>query len=143
MPYWNNTYEHTSTINKTIGVVTYHLRKFAYNNGYQETIKNKPFFANYGINPEYEMIGHLIEGKQVEPKEITQLHESLREEMVAPQIRQKEYYDLHREPDPNLQAGDMILLLPRNIKTTRTSKKLDYKKIGQFEILEKSLDKRI
>jgi len=34
------------------------LAEFAYNNGYQETIKNTPFFANYGINLEYEMIGH-------------------------------------------------------------------------------------
>jgi len=39
------------------------LAEFAYNNGYQETIKNTPFFANYGIHPEYEMIGHLIQGK--------------------------------------------------------------------------------
>jgi len=37
------------------------LAEFAYNNGSQETIKNTPFFANYGINPEYEMIGHLIQ----------------------------------------------------------------------------------
>jgi len=33
--------------------------EFAYNNGYQETIKHTPFFTNYGINPEYEAIGHL------------------------------------------------------------------------------------
>jgi len=26
--------------------------EFAYNNGYQETIKSTPFFANYGITPE-------------------------------------------------------------------------------------------
>jgi len=54
------------------------LAEFAYNNGYQENIKNTPFFANYGINPEYEMIGHLIQGKQTKPEEMTQLHESLR-----------------------------------------------------------------
>jgi len=79
------------------------LAEFAYNNGYQETIKNTPFFANYGINSEYEMIGHLIQGKQKELEEITQLHESLRNQMVAAQLRQKDYYDLHRKPDPNLQ----------------------------------------
>ena len=66
-----------------------------------------------------------------------QLHESLRDEMVAAQLRQKEYYDLHRKPDPNLQSGDMVWLLPRNIKTTRPSKKLDSKKIGPFKILAK------
>jgi len=81
------------------------------------------------------MIGHLIHGKRTKPEEMTQLHESLGEEMVAAQLRQKEYYDLHRKPDPNLQSGDMVWLLPRNIKTTRPSKKLDYKKIGPFKIL--------
>jgi len=113
------------------------LAEFASNNGYQATIKNTPFFANYRINPEYEMIGHLIQGKQTERGEMTQFHESLRNEMVAAQLRQKEYYDLHRKLDPNLQSGDMVWLLPRNIKTTRPSKKLDYKKIGPFEILAK------
>ena len=68
---------------------------------------------------------------------MTQLHESLRNKMVAAQLRQKEYYDLHRKPDPNLQSGDMVWLLPRNIKTTGPSKKLDYKKIGPFKILGK------
>jgi len=101
------------------------LAEFAYNNGYQETIKDTPFVANYGINPEYEMIGHLIQGKQTKPEEMTQLHESWRNEIVAAQLRQKEYYDLHRNPDPNLQPGDMVWLLPRNVKITRRSKKLD------------------
>jgi len=83
------------------------------------------------------MIGHLIQGKQTKPEEMSQLHESLKNEMVATQLRQKEYYDLHRKPDPNLQSGDMVWLLPPNIKTTSPSKKLDYKKIGQFKILAK------
>jgi len=113
------------------------LAEFAYNNGYQETIKNTPFFANYGINPEYEMISHLIQGKQTKPEEMTCSHESLRNEMVAAQLQQKEYYDLRRKPNPNLQSGDMVWLLPRNIKTTRPSKKLDYKQIGPFKILAK------
>jgi len=83
------------------------------------------------------MIGHLIQGKQTKPGEMSHLHESLRNEMVAAQLRQREYYDLHRKPDPNLQSGDIVWLLPRNIKTTRPSKKLDYKKIGQVKILAK------
>jgi len=113
------------------------LAEFTYNNGYQETIKNTPFFANYRINPEYEMIGHLIQGKQTKPEEMSQLHESLRNEMVAAQLRQKEYYDLHRKRDLEQHSGDMVWLLPRNMKTTRPSKKLDYKKIGPFKMLAK------
>jgi len=47
------------------------LVKLAYNNGYQQTITNTPLFANYGTQPEYEMIGHLIQGKQTKPEEMT------------------------------------------------------------------------
>jgi len=45
-----------------------HLVEFVYNNRYQETIKSASFFGNYGINHEYEMIGPLIQGKEVELK---------------------------------------------------------------------------
>ena len=55
--------------------------------------------------------------------------------MVAAQLRQKEYYDVHRKPNPNLQSGDMVWLLSHNIKTTRPLQKLDDKKIGPFKIL--------
>ena len=114
------------------------LPEFLYKNGYQETIKNTRFFTNDGINPELKMIAPLIQGKQTKPEEMSQLHELLRNEMVAAQLRQKEcYYALHRKPDPNQQSGDMVWLLPHNIKTTRPSKKLDYKKIGTFKILAK------
>jgi len=47
------------------------VAEFEYNNGYQETIKNTSFFANYGTNPECEMIGHLIQGKQTKQEEMT------------------------------------------------------------------------
>jgi len=83
------------------------------------------------------MIVYLIQGKQTKPEEMRHLHELLRNEMVAAQLRQKEYYDLQRKPDPNLQSGDMVWLLPRNIKNTWPSKKLDYKNIGPLEILAK------
>jgi len=101
------------------------LAEFAYNSRYQETNKNKPFFGNYGINPEYEMIGHLIQGKQTKSEEKTQLHKLLRTIRVAAQLRQGEYYTLRRKLDPNLPSGDMGLVLPRNIRTTRPWKKLD------------------
>jgi len=45
--------------------------------------------------------------------------------MVVAKLRQNEYYDLYRKPDPNLQSGDMVWWLPRNMRTTRPWKKLD------------------
>jgi len=111
--------------------------EFAYNNGYQETIKHTPFFANYGTNPEYQAIGHLMGGNITPHEEMSLLHDVLRAEMGEAQLRQKEYYDQHRKPDPNLKSGDMVWFLTRNVRTTRPCKKLDYKKIGPFKILAK------
>jgi len=111
------------------------MAEFAYNNGYQESIMRTPFFANYGVNPEYQIIGHLMQGKITPPEEMSQLHDTLQAEMTEAQLRHNEYYDAGRKPDPNLQSGDKVWLLPRNIRTTRPCKKLDYKKIGPFKIL--------
>jgi len=101
------------------------IAEFAYNNGYQESIKRTPFFANYGVNPEYQTIGHLMQGKITPPENMSQLHDTLQGEMTEAQLRHKEYYDAGRKPDPNLQSGDSVWLLPRNIRTTRPCKKLD------------------
>jgi len=111
------------------------MAEFAYNNGYQESIKHTPFFENYGTNLEYQAIGHLIQGETTSPEDMSQLHDTLQAEMTEAQMRDKEYYDAQRKPDPNLQQGDMVWLVPRNIRTTRPCKKLDYKKIGPFKIL--------
>jgi len=111
------------------------MAEFAYNNGYQESTKHTPFFANYGTNPEYQAIGHLIQGRMTSPEDMSQLHDTLQAEMTEAQMRHKEYYDAQRKPDPNLQQRDMVWLLQKNIRTTRPCRKLDYKKIGPFNIL--------
>ena len=66
-----------------------------------------------------------------------ELHDTLLAEMATAQIRHKKNYDQHRKPDPNLESGDMLRLLPCNIHTRRPSKKLDRKKIGPFKITAK------
>jgi hypothetical protein len=38
---------------------------------------------------------------------------------------------------PSLKKGDKVYLLRKNIKTKRLSNKLNFKKLGLFEILEK------
>ena len=42
------------------------LAEFAYNNGYQETIKTTPFFATYGQNPESEIRGVMRPDKVID-----------------------------------------------------------------------------
>ena len=77
------------------------LVEFAYNNGYQETIKTTPFYANYRRNPEHQLMNHLITKKETSVKDIENLHQTLQEEMTTAELRQKENYDKHRKPDPN------------------------------------------
>ena len=101
-------------------------------------IKTTPFYTNYGIHPEHEAIGYMIQWKNTSTEDMSQLREVLRTEIVAAQLRQKEYYDQYRKPDPNLQSGDMVWFLPRNVHTTRPSRKLDYKKMGPTRSWQKS-----
>jgi len=105
------------------------MAEFAYNNEYQESIKRRPFFANNGVNPEYQTMGHLMQAKITPGEDMSQLQDTLQAEMTEAQLRHKEYYDAGRKPYPNLQSGDIVWLLPTNIRTTRPCKKLDYKKI--------------
>jgi hypothetical protein len=49
----------------------------------------------------------------------------------------KRYYDKKRIEGPILKGGDKIYLLRRNIKIKRPSSKLDFTKLGPFEIEEK------
>ena len=46
------------------------------------------------------------------------------------------YYDKKRIKGPTLKKGDRVYLLRKNFKTQRPSDKLDFKKLGPFEIKE-------
>ena len=62
------------------------LAKFAYNNGYQESIKTTSFYPNYGINPEHQLITHMITEKIRSANGMKGLHNTLRAEMATAQL---------------------------------------------------------
>ena len=66
---------------------------------------------------------------------MNELHDTPRAEMATAKLRHKEYYDRHRKPDQDIKSEDMVWFLLGNVHTRQPSKKLDYKKIGQFKIL--------
>jgi hypothetical protein len=70
-------------------------------------------------------------------EELHQLHESLGQEITHAQLRQKQQANHHRKPDPNIQIGEKVWLLPGNIRITRPLRKLDCKKLGPYEVLVK------
>ena len=79
------------------------LAEFAYNNGYQETIKTTLFYANCARNPEHQLMNHLTTEKETSAMDMEDLNQTLREEITTAQLRQKENYDKHIKPDPNLK----------------------------------------
>ena len=60
----------------------------------------------------------------------------MKSELEASQKRSKEFADRHRKDSPDFTQGEKVWLLRKNIKTTRPCPKLDYTKLGPFEILQ-------
>jgi hypothetical protein len=65
------------------------------------------------------------------------LHKRLKWDIERLNKAAKRYYDKKRIKGPILKGGDKVYLLRRNIKTKRPSSKLDFTKLGLFEIEEK------
>ena len=51
----------------------------------------------------------------------------------------KRFYDAGRQPD-EFKVGDHVWLDTHNLMTEQPSKKLDYKRLGPFEIIKKIRD---
>lgn len=118
------------------------MAEFKYNNTLSGAIGMTPFFANYGYHPRYELgvkpesspTPEILKDYQ---DQMRKLDDYLRAEMKYAQGIQAEQADKHRISPPNFQPGDKVWLLRKHIKTTRPSDKLDFKRLGKFEILAK------
>jgi len=71
------------------------------------------------------------------------IHQSITKDLEWSRLQQKEYYDRRRVEAPSLEEGDRVYLRRTtgekkfNIKTLRTSTKLDHLKLGPFTIKKK------
>ena len=68
---------------------------------------------------------------------LTSLHDQLSKELEFIAERSAKHANRKRSEGPDLQKGDMVYLLRRNIKTKRPSDKLDHTKLGPYKIEEK------
>jgi len=103
-----------------------------------ETTKVIPFFANFGFKADLCQgpIG-AVPRVAVKADKINILYAILKDELEFVRTRIKQYYDKHRLEGPCLERGDKVYLILRNLRTSRPSKKLDFKKIGLFRIDER------
>jgi hypothetical protein len=119
------------------------MAQFAYNSADTSTTKVSPFYANYGYEP--EAYQEPLEGPEAQAAteratKIRDLRKELRQELLFVQKRMTTYANKKRLKGPTLEEGDKVYLLRKNIKTKRPNDKLDYKKIGPFQISEKLSD---
>ena len=114
------------------------LAQYAYNSAKNETTGVTPFFANYGREPEAFRMptekDSLSQEAEIEVENLKALHEQLATDIEFIGMRTAEYYNRKRSTEPTLKKGDRVYLLRKNIKTVRPSEKLDFKKLGPFEI---------
>jgi hypothetical protein len=120
------------------------LAEFAAINGTSETTKCSAFFAITRVDPRLtfeeaaEEPGDLriVDADQVQTT-IHQIHEHLRVEMRRSQEIMEEGANRKRLPAPQIQEGDKVWLDARHIRTTKPSRKLDWKWLGPYTIKRK------
>ena len=120
------------------------LAEFSYNNAKQASTKLSPFFANYAFHPTVRpLISPPQSSLNLAPPTVEDLverlknvHEQLVDVLTSAQNQQAKYYDAKHKP-LYLSVGDKVWLLSTNIRTTRPSKKLDWKRLGPFTITAK------
>jgi hypothetical protein len=117
------------------------LAQFAYNSSKSESIHTSPFFANYGYEPvaytQPRKDDARAEFATKMVNELVQLHKQLAKYIAFGNVKSAMYANKKRSVGPPLERGDKVYLLRKHIKTKRPSAKLDFKKLGPFEIPEK------
>jgi hypothetical protein len=77
-----------------------------------------------------------VPAAQALAEKIKQLHEELTETIKVAQNTQAKYYDAkHQRIEFN--KGDRVWLRSTNVRTERQSKKLDWKRLGPFTVIER------
>src|SRR5258705_11453835 len=119
------------------------MAEFSYNNTLSASTRITPFYAMYREHPRY-IIQSCLDVKLPPPtvlKEfadnLVSLNTYLKNEMLWAQAHYAEQADKTHIHLPKLEIGDYVMLLCKNIKTTRPLAKLDFKRLGKFRIIKK------
>lgn len=116
------------------------MAEFAYNNSSHSSSNTTPFFANYGYHPSITVSSDKsVPSPEAHDfsRQISELHAYLKTELKTAQDQYIRSANQLRTPAPPFEVGQEVWLNAKNIRTTRPTKKLDYRKLGPFRIVEK------
>ncbi|MBW0462356.1 hypothetical protein O181_002071 [Austropuccinia psidii MF-1] len=107
------------------------LAKFSYNNAEHPSTKQSPFFTIYSKNPRFNSI-HISQDSPAGKlsKKIQLVQKVVKEELKSEIRKFNKYADRNRLIPPDFQPGEKVWLASKNIKTTRSTKKLSEKWVG-------------
>ncbi|KAH0605317.1 uncharacterized protein H6S33_004539 [Morchella sextelata] len=133
---------HPETDGQTERLNALPMAEFSCNNQVSASTKATPLFANYGFHHRFTVI---IKSLDRTPSSLNvkdfalkmkELHEHLRSNICTAQDQQEQAINTKRTPAPQYNIGDMVFVSTKNIRTTRNSRKLDWKKLGVFSVTE-------
>lgn len=112
------------------------LAEFSFNNSVNASTKFTPFFSHFGFHPRSDAFSRSIDSPVDLLDSISDTMTELKANLVKAQERYKIQADRHRI-DHEFQVGDLVWLSTRYLSSRRPSRKLDYRRIGPYPILER------
>ena len=113
--------------------------EFAINNVPNSSTGKSPFEINYGFNPGMDYLSK-VEKSEVESVDswidnLNLIHLGIEIALNEAARKMTFYANKHRR-DHNFKVGDLVWLSTQNLNLKRPSKKLDFRRVGPFKILE-------
>ena len=115
------------------------IAQLAINNSVLETTKETLFFSNFGKDPNIfaTPLPNPNAARAIyNSKDLAQVHNTLRSNIQQSNNRIIASRHKTNKDGPQLKKGDKVYLLTKNLKTKRSSKKLDHIKVGLFLVDE-------
>lgn len=116
-----------------------YLAEFCYNNTIQESLKESPFYANYGYNPRFSpAIPSTSDVPRADQftKDLSELFKKLKENLKQAVKKQEIFANKHRIKAPEYKINDKVWINSSLIIRNK-NKKLKPRKLGPFRIIEK------
>jgi hypothetical protein len=114
------------------------LAEFTCNNASNVSTGFSPFYLTYGYHPRFELLTPEDSSVPAIEERLLQMQltcDKLRTNLSKAQTDQELFANTHRKNPPPMEPGDLVWLDARNITTSRPSKKLDFRRLGPFEIV--------
>ena len=103
-----------------------------------------PFYINQGYHPNPYAAAQSVLTRGMTNnavvdfvKDMNRVHEEVKANLGRTNLQMRCNYDKHRRPATVYKPGDMVWLSASNIPSDRSSKKLDHRYLGPYQIVEK------